>query len=119
MQHHEQIDVLSFAIQDSVAQAMSSIRDTARNKNFLDDERGSILSVLSNDLDKHINRHIDEFDVNTFEIVGIIETVKQEIIMNDVVDVGVIGCLDAKKIEVISDLDIEFISDEWEDLDEY
>ena len=38
--------------------------------------------------------------------------------MNDVVDVGVIGCLDAKKIEVISEMDIEFIFEDDDEFDE-
>ena len=118
MKHHEQIDVLTFAIQDCVDEAMTGIRDSARNKNFLDEERGDILDRLAKKISSHVYRHMDEFDVNLYEIVGIIETIKQDIIMNDVVDVGVIGCLDAKKIEVISEMDIEFIFEDDDEFDE-
>lgn len=120
MKHHEQIDVLTFAIQECVEIAMGKIKDTVNNVEFLSEERNDILSELNQSLSNHIYRHVDEFDLNYYEIVGILETVKQDIVMHDLVDVGVIGCLDAMKMGVISEMDIEFIfDDDIEDLDEF
>lgn len=119
MKHHEQIDVLTFAIEDCVKVAMDKFKDAVNNINHMAEERGDILQELSNTLNIHINRHMDEFDLNSYEIIGVLETVKQDIVFNQVVDVGVVGCLDAKKMEVVSEMDIEFIfDDDMDDLED-
>lgn len=120
MKHHEQIDALTYMIEEYVEKAMKRLRDAVNNVNYADEERGDVLHDLSNEMTAAINRHVDEFDLNSYEIIGVLETIKQDIVMNQTVDVGVIGCLDAKKMEVVAEMDIEFIfDDDIEDLDEY
>lgn len=56
------------------------------------------------DLDNLCDKYLDEFDINTFTIVGALEEKKMEILK-------ILRNIDSKKIELIGE-DIEFEMDE-------
>ena len=106
MRKDEQIDALMFALENLIDEAINKI----------DNEEDAIPALLSNII-RHVNHHLEEFDINLYEVIGVIEDIKYTMLIEGEIQPVIIGCLDAQKIALLTQDTVSFEC-EFDDEDE-
>jgi len=108
MEKHEQLDALSFKISDICNSTQPQITG----------ENGEVLADYIHQLNCTVNRYLSEFDINMFEVVGILEDTKLSLLMDEEdIAPDIIGCIETVKLSLLLGTDITFTEDEDEDED--
>tara|TARA_R110002167_G_scaffold116467_3_gene291586 strand:- start:435 stop:800 length:366 start_codon:yes stop_codon:yes gene_type:complete len=113
MKHHEQLDALAFAIDNIIGETQLSLDDTELTETVDD-----ILADFLKKLNYHINHHLEEFDINLFEVIGIIEDTKFINLVDGPGSASIIGCLDAQKMALLTTNELSFEEDDELDIEE-
>lgn len=108
MEKHEQLDALQIDVVNLCMDAQDKIVDT----------NGDILATYLNKLSMTVNRFESEFDINMYEIAGMLEAVKLDLLMDEEnIAPDVIGVIDAVKLGLLIGDGVAFESDMDEDPD--
>jgi len=99
MRKDEQLDAYTFVIENL-------IDDTITLLDKSDDE--NIIGNFLRQLNYHINHHLEEFDINVYEAIGILEDVKYTMLLEGEAVPNIIGCLDAQKIAMLTQDQVSF-----------
>jgi hypothetical protein len=103
MEKHEQLDALSFKISD--------ICNGVQPK--LTGENSETLTDYIHQLNCTVNRYLSEFDIEMFEVVGILEDTKMSLLMDaEEIAPDIIGCLETVKLSLLLGADITFTADD-------
>jgi hypothetical protein len=116
MEKHEQLDALEF----DVVNICTDVQDK-----LVGDINGAVLSKYLTNLQITVNRYLSEFDINLYEIVGMLESIKLDLLIDEEsVAPDIIGVIESVKLGLLvgdgvsfeSDIDLEDEDDELEDL---
>ena len=100
MRHDEQIDAFTFKVTNLV---------TALQPKLNGDNNEDLLGEFVIALNTTVMRYLNEFDINLFEIVGILESIKYDFMMDEeLISPEIIGCIEAKKTGILVDADVTF-----------
>ena len=110
MEHHEQIDAFTFKIINLAQEAQPKLDGTHN-----DEVLGDFITALN----ATVARYLDEFDINMYEIVGILESIKLDLMLDEeMIAPEIIGCIEAKKSGILIDTDVTFEMEEDDDDDD-
>tara|TARA_R110000824_G_scaffold47651_1_gene135471 strand:- start:631 stop:963 length:333 start_codon:yes stop_codon:yes gene_type:complete len=107
MRKDEQLDAMSFAIENIVDDLITS----------LDSDDDLVIEKFLGKLNYHINHYLEEFDINLYEAVGILEDIKYTMLLEGEIVPTAIGCLEAQKIALLTDDVVTFECDADEEDD--
>jgi hypothetical protein len=107
MRKDEQLDAMSFAIENLVDDLITAL--DVKDSPIVDDT--DIIGKFLRELNYHINHYIEEFDINVYEAIGIMEDIKYTMLIEGEISPVAIGCLDAQKIALLVEDTVTFECD--------
>ena len=112
MDKSEQLDALQIDIINICNTAQNTLTDTSSDQ---------ILTSSLTNLQVTVNRYLSEFDTNMYEIAGILEATKLDLLMSEEASTpDVIGLIESVKMSILTGDSVEFECDiDLDDLDDY